>query len=491
MLLLHRANPNLQDVDGNTPVHLLSANGFHEALQVVLAHKPDLTLKNGCGETALDVAGTVKVKGLLQNSLKDQRSVDPGGYTRTEIGDCLIHDNRVDMVKGILFKSRLLTSQASQGQPAKPQPSDTSAPPKNPPRKSRRQALLEAVKTISAADEDSKEKRGVQKTVTAKDFWVVQELGKGSFGKVYLVKHKPRENLYALKVLEKKRAMATNLVRYTLAERNVLSRTQHPFIVRLHAAFQSSTKLFLVLQYCPGYGARSRRSGDLSRLQSKEKTKKFTEDRARIYAAEVLLALEYLHKRDIIFRDLKPENVVLDAAGHALLTDFGLSKEGATDDVITKSFCGSIAYIAPEVLNRTGHCKTVDWYLFGVLIHEMLIGLPPYYARTQTEIFEAVKTAPLVLPEYLSPSAKDLIARLLVRNPKMRLGAGKGDAEQIKKHPWFEGIDWQLVYNRGLNPPKPPPKVIPLQMLNLDILESDVAEAQSVGNWSFLGDMNS
>ncbi len=153
-----------------------------------------------------------------------------------------------------------------------------------------------------------------------------------------------------------------------MTERNVLSITNHPFIVKLNYSFQSSDKLFLILDYCPG--------GDLAEHLSNEK--RFSEERAKIYLCEIILALEDLHKRDIIFRDLKPDNVVLDYEGHAMLTDFGLSKEGVYDNKGAKSFCGSIAYLAPEMLKRSGHGKSVDWYLLGVLFYEMLVGLPPF-----------------------------------------------------------------------------------------------------------------
>jgi serine/threonine protein kinase len=129
----------------------------------------------------------------------------------------------------------------------------------------------------------------------------------------------------------------------------------------------------LILDYCPG--------GDMARALSKER--RFNEERARLYTAEILLAIQYLHKRDIIFRDLKPDNVVIDAEGHALLTDFGLSKEGVLDNISAKSFCGSVAYLAPEMLKRSGHGKSVDWYLLGVLLYEMLVGQPPYFCSNK------------------------------------------------------------------------------------------------------------
>ena len=159
-----------------------------------------------------------------------------------------------------------------------------------------------------------------------------------------------------------------------MTERNVLGISNHPFIVKLHYAFQTPEKLFLILDYCPG--------GDLGEHLQREK--RFSEEKARFYLAEVLLALEDLHKRDIIFRDLKPDNIVIDAEGHAKLTDFGLSKEGVLNPSEgARSFCGSVAYLAPEMLRRTGHGKAVDWYLLGVVFYEMLVGVPPYYANNR------------------------------------------------------------------------------------------------------------
>ena len=174
-----------------------------------------------------------------------------------------------------------------------------------------------------------------------------------------------------MKVLKKSKIAKNNLERYALTERNILSSVDHPFIVRLNYAFQTADSLYLVMDYCPG--------GDLSEYIHLEK--RFNEDKCKLYAAEILLGIEELHRKGVIFRDLKPDNVVLDHQGHALLTDFGLSKEGIAENEVTKSFCGSYAYLAPEVLLKQGHSKSVDWYLFGVIIYEMLCGKPPYYSN--------------------------------------------------------------------------------------------------------------
>lgn len=202
----------------------------------------------------------------------------------------------------------------------------------------------------------------------------------------------------------------------------------------------------MILDFCPG--------GDLGKIISQER--RFTEDRARLYIAEILLALQDLHKRDIIYRDLKPDNVVLDDDGHALLTDFGLSKEGVLEvNKGAKSFCGSIAYLAPEMLRRVGHGKSVDWYLLGVLLYEMLVGTPPYFSGNKEELFYNIINGPLKLPRSISAEAKNLMVSLLNRNPTRRLGAGPEGALEIMRHPFFEGIDWHAVLNKQTSPPKP------------------------------------
>jgi len=190
----------------------------------------------------------------------------------------------------------------------------------------------------------------------------------------------PTGNFYAMKILNKKQIMGQNLVKYAKTERDVLTYTTHPFIVGLKFAFQTPEKLFLLLDYAAG--------GNMSRALHKDR--RFTEERAKKYLAEILLAIEDLHKRDIIYRDLKPDNIVFDSKGHALLTDFGLAKEGVAGPNQAKSFCGSPAYLAPEMLKRSGHGKSIDWYLLGVLLYEMLVVIPPYYSNNKEQLYENI-----------------------------------------------------------------------------------------------------
>ncbi len=159
-----------------------------------------------------------------------------------------------------------------------------------------------------------------------------------------------------------------------------MSVINHPFMVKLHYAFQSTSKLFLVMDYYPG--------GDLAQLIRKRKC--ITEDQACKYISELILAFEALHKNMIVFRDLKPDNVILDGEGHCKLTDFGLSKQGIYNNT-TGSFCGSVAYLAPEILCKQGHSRTVDWYLLGLLFYELIVGLPPYYNSKKQVLFDNIK----------------------------------------------------------------------------------------------------
>jgi hypothetical protein len=324
-----------------------------------------------------------------------------------------------------------------------------------------------------------------EEKISPSSFVCLALLGRGSFGEVYLVQHINSKEKYAMKVLRKERMLAQNLLKYAIAERNVLSLSNHPFIVKLNYAFQTSTKLFLLLEYCP--------NGDLGKHLLFEK--RFSEQRAKFYVCEVLLALENLHKRGIIFRDLKPDNVVLDDKGHCKLTDFGLSKEGIFEGKYSQSFCGSIAYLAPEMLKKQGHGKAVDWYLLGVLFYEMVVGVPPFFTNKKEEIFHNIECAELKIPNYVSAEATDLLRKLLERDPNKRLGGSAKDAQEIKEHPYFKDVDWNKVYNKEIKPPtfvNYMSKVVhmyhkPRQFAQDDLFVStDKPNPNEVMGWSFI-----
>ena len=291
-------------------------------------------------------------------------------------------------------------------------------------------------------DSEDNNNTNPKEKVGPSNFICLALLGQGSFGEVYLVQEKNTLNYYAMKVLDKKRIEKQNIFKYAMTERNVLSIINFPFIVKLNYAFQTKEKLFLLLDYCPG--------GDLSK-QLQIQTR-FSEDKAKFYICEITLALGELHKKDIIFRDLKPDNIVIDKEGHAMLTDFGLSREGVNEKHIAKSFCGSIAYLAPEMLSRAGHGKAVDWYLLGVCFYEMLVGIPPYFSNNQEQIFKNIEKAELFIPNFVSKKAQRFLRDLLKKDPVNRLGS-KRDVEEIKEHPYMAGVDWDKVYKREYIPP--------------------------------------
>jgi len=278
-------------------------------------------------------------------------------------------------------------------------------------------------------------------------FKMIKVIGKGSFGKVYLVKEIKTGDMYALKVLRKDNIIKRNQVEHTKTERNVLGYVKHPFIVGMNMAFQSKDKLYFVLDYCAG--------GEL--FFHLGKLGKFPEPRARFYAAEIVLAISYVHSLDIIYRDLKPENVLLDARGHIRLTDFGLSKEGISSSSSgANSFCGTPEYLAPEILNRQGHGRAVDWWSLGALLYEMLTGLPPFYCQDRERLFEKIRKSELHYPASLSRPAKYVLRGLLTRDPSTRLGSGPGDAEDIKCHEFFSDIDWdELATGETATPWRP------------------------------------
>ncbi|XP_048343466.1 ribosomal protein S6 kinase alpha-2 [Sphaerodactylus townsendi] len=279
-------------------------------------------------------------------------------------------------------------------------------------------------------------------------FELLKVLGQGSYGKVFLVrkiKGSDAGQLYAMKVLKKATLKVRDRVRSKM-ERDILAEVNHPFIVKLHYAFQTEGKLYLILDFLRG--------GDLFTRLSKEVM--FTEEDVKFYLAELALALDHLHGLGIIYRDLKPENILLDEEGHIKITDFGLSKEAIDHDKRAYSFCGTIEYMAPEVVNRRGHTHSADWWSFGVLMFEMLTGSLPFQGKDRKETMALILKAKLGMPQFLSIEAQSLLRALFKRNPSNRLGAGLDGVEEIKRHSFFATIDWNKLYRREIKPPFKP-----------------------------------
>ncbi|KAM5167180.1 ribosomal protein S6 kinase alpha-2 isoform 1-T1 [Callospermophilus lateralis] len=279
-------------------------------------------------------------------------------------------------------------------------------------------------------------------------FELLKVLGQGSYGKVFLVRKVTGSDagqLYAMKVLRKATLKVRDRVRSKM-ERDILAEVNHPFIVKLHYAFQTEGKLYLILDFLRG--------GDLFTRLSKEVM--FTEEDVKFYLAELALALDHLHSLGIIYRDLKPENILLDEEGHIKITDFGLSKEAIDHDKRAYSFCGTIEYMAPEVVNRRGHTQSADWWSFGVLMFEMLTGSLPFQGKDRKETMALILKAKLGMPQFLSSEAQSLLRALFKRNPCNRLGAGIDGVEEIKRHPFFVTIDWNKLYRKEIKPPFKP-----------------------------------
>lgn len=282
------------------------------------------------------------------------------------------------------------------------------------------------------------------------DFTLVKVLGKGSYGKVMLVRGVPgktegKPSLYAMKMLRKENIVKRNQVEHTRAERNVLETVCHPFIVTLYYAFQTPKKLYLVMEYCPG--------GELFFHLSRAGC--FSEGRTRFYVAEVTSAIAYLHRMSVIYRDLKPENLLIDVEGHCKVTDFGLSKEGIEDNHSAMTMCGTPEYLAPEILDKRGHGKAVDWYSVGALTYEMLTGLPPFYTKDRQKLFERIRRSELEYPDTVSRLAKTFLQALLQRDPDKRLGGNAG-GDEVKNHAFFQSLDWIALEERRVKPPFTP-----------------------------------
>lgn len=277
------------------------------------------------------------------------------------------------------------------------------------------------------------------------DFTILKLIGKGAFGKVMLVRKNDTGRLYAMKQLDKDHVLSLAAVTFTLTERHVLKTYNHPFVVSLKYSFQTKSSLFMVLDYVGG--------GELFYHMAERGV--FDEDTVRFYAAQIVLALGFLHDHGVTYRDLKPENLLLDIHGNICLCDFGLCKE-QVDGENTFTLCGSPEYMAPEVLQGRGYGRSVDWWALGILIYEMLTGLPPFYSEDAMEMSQNILTAPIHFPDHLSKNIMSLIVQLLKRDPARRLGSGPGDAEDIKAHPFFAPVDWKRILRKEIEPPFKP-----------------------------------
>ena len=285
-----------------------------------------------------------------------------------------------------------------------------------------------------------KENDNQNPNATLEDFSQLKVLGRGSFGKVVLVRLEKSKKLYAMKILKKELVIKRKQVNHTMTERSLLEKLNHTFIVKLFYAFQDKTKLYFITEFMQG--------GELffhlrRNSQYKEKSVKF-------YMSEILLAIDYMHKNNFIYRDLKPENILIDKFGHIKLTDFGLSKLLDEEEQKTYTLCGTPEYVAPEIIFEKGYDKTCDWFSFGVVMFEMLCGFHPFKQK-KGKFNPQIYKMKIKIPENIGKNAKDLIEKLLNSNPRERIGYNS--SEEIMKHDFFKDIDFDKVLKREYKPP--------------------------------------
>ncbi|KAI0220917.1 Protein kinase C iota type [Lamellibrachia satsuma] len=293
--------------------------------------------------------------------------------------------------------------------------------------------------------------------ITLEDFELVRVIGRGSYAKVFVVEQRRTKRLYAMKVIKKELVNDDEDIDWVQTEKHVFEvASNHPFLVGLHSCFQTPSRLFFVIEFVNG--------GDL--MFHMQRQRRLPEEHARFYAAEICLALNFLHEKGIIYRDLKLDNVLLDSEGHVKLTDYGMCKEGLRLGEKTSTFCGTPNYIAPEILRGVDYDSSVDWWALGVLMFEMLAGRSPFDIVGQTDnpdqntedyLFQVILEKPIRIPRSLSVKAASVLKGFLNKSPEERLGCHPETGfSDIQSHPFFRIIDWELLYGRQINPPYKP-----------------------------------
>ncbi|ELP92770.1 hypothetical protein EIN_371920 [Entamoeba invadens IP1] len=277
-----------------------------------------------------------------------------------------------------------------------------------------------------------------EQPITMNDFDIVTLLGKGAFGKVLLVKYKRTGEMFALKMVEKKKVIEMDELEHTMTERNILMKVKHPFLVNLYYSFQTTTHLHYVIDYCPG--------GEMYFRLTLEKS--FSEERTQFYIAQIILAIECLHQLNVIYRDIKLENVLMCEDGYLKLTDFGLSKENVKSDDRSETFCGTPEYLSPEVVLAQPYTNVIDWWGIGIMTFEMLHGQAPFVSDNIQQLYQRILNADVAFPSssIASPPCRDFINKMLQKKIEDRLNT----PEKIKSHMWWNGFNWDDLYQKKI-----------------------------------------
>ena len=283
-------------------------------------------------------------------------------------------------------------------------------------------------------------KKNAIKKVVLEDYTIKQTVGTGSFGRVKLIFHSKENKYYALKILKKIEIMKLKQVDHILSEISILNIIDHPFLVKIVGISQNERYLYIIMEYVQG--------GELfTYLRTVQSLK--NED-AVFYAGQVVLMFEYLHSKNVVYRDLKPENLLIDSQGYLKLTDFGFAKviEGRT-----YTLCGTPEYLAPEILLQKGHGKPVDWWCLGILIYEMLVGIDPFSDEEPMAVYQNILKGKIKFPSNFDKDAKSLVKHLLVADLGKRYGNLKGGVNDIREHRWFNEFDWKKLLAKSIKPP--------------------------------------